>query len=409
MTNKEVLAQINQLKSEVKETIRNIQLLKTQLDGSRISFSDFKLKKNQYEEYLRSLLKKIADLKESINFEATIQKAADSETRELKISKETEELMYYFKTEFEEFINKANVYLSGTVDEKYIELGFIELFYPPVAQKNKPFTVSCISVQRGAQKVNLSLNINHLSDMDPSRNLSDGGILIQLRPKKPEVSSFQIKAQDTHQYSFYGVLKEVDNKSISDYNDIYYDFEVKMLPFFETGAQSDFFQTKTGRYLIYSYLVCEKEEAEMFNELQDYLQELGVESFDPLLQIVPGAQNAENLLDLGRRIQETILFVIDHFKLIQIYQNFEKIETIERELLSVSQQLFKFTEEGIILEPLEGIENCLHLSMIFRLFFKICKLGLRKLLILKTILGIGKDYGYDISKYFMYIKKKPLS
>ena len=81
MTNKQVLAQINQLKSEVKETIKNIQLLKTQLDRSRISFGDFKLKKNQYEEYLRSLLKKIADLKESINFEATIQKAADSETR----------------------------------------------------------------------------------------------------------------------------------------------------------------------------------------------------------------------------------------------------------------------------------------------------------------------------------------
>ena len=75
----------------------------------------------------------------------------------------------------------------------------------------------------------------------------------------------------------------------------------------------------------------------------------------------------------------------------------------------MTKGLFKYKQEGVIIESLEGIENCLQLSMTFRLFFKICKLGLRKLLILKTILGIGKEYGYDISKYFIYIKKAPLN
>lgn len=408
MTNEEILTEINLLKSEVHDTIKSIQSLKTQLEQSRIPFNEFKQKKTLLEEHLRNLLKQIAQLKESVQFEVKIERTQESEAGKLTISKETEELMYYFQTEFEEFVNKAKVYLSGTVDDIFLEMSFIELFYPPVAQRSKPFNVACVAVQRGAQNIDINISISHLNDIDPSKHLSNEGVKVKLTAETPEVSIFQIQADQTHQYSFRGVLKQVEDKAIPDINDIFYDFEVKILPFFETGIEKDFFQTKTGRYLTYIYLACEKEQVEMIQELKEYLNEFGIDNFDPLMQIVPGAKAASPLLELGQKIQETIIFVIDHFKLIQVYQNFEKIDQIEQEILELTKGLFKFKSEGIIINSLEGIENCLKLSMTFRLFFKICKLGLRKLLILKTILGIGKDYGYDISKYFIYIKKTPI-
>ncbi len=407
MSDEEVLAKIDELKARVKEIVQAIQQTRQQLEYRNISFEEFKEQKGLLEDELREILKRIAAFKERIQFSLRIQKeseAAEQSTEEVTISEKAKGLIYYFQTEFEEFINKASVYLSGVVDDINCELGWFELFYPAIAEKDKPFNVSGMLIQRGADTIKLMVNLIHAGDKEAEKLDLDGGITVDLPPETPKVISFQVNASETHIYSLRAVLLQVNDKVIDEKNYMYFDFEVKILPFEEIQDTLDFFDTKTGKYLIYSYLACDKEQIELFNEFQYNLKEFGVNSFEPLMKIIPGFKETKNLVALGHDITETIIFLIDNFQKVQDYYKYEKIDEIEKILLRESEKLFKFAPEGIILRPLENLENTLNLSMLFRSFFKLCKLGFRKLSLLKTILDIGKDYQYSVSKYFLYIK-----
>ena len=411
MSDNEILEQIGLLQLNVKDIVMTIQNLKSQLSRAEISLNEFKSKKASMENQLRDILRRIASLKENVKLTLRVRKqpeislGSESLKEEAPVFTVPTDFMYYFTTEFEDFLNKANIYVSGTLDNVFIELGFIEFFFPPTTERNKSFTVSALLVQRGAlEGMRLSVILTDLTDYNARYNNSEEGIIINLESEIPKVISFQIKANTTHIYSFRAILKAVDGRDISDITDIYFDFEVKALPFAEVQNTSDMFETKTGKYLVYSYLACESEEAELLKELQVSLNELGVKNFEPLFRIIPSLAKTKKLIKIGQEINENILFLINNFKFLsnELY-DFQKINDLEVSLLEESQKLFKFASEGIILKDLENLENCLKLSMLFRSFFRICKLGLRKLNLLKTISEIGIDYKLDISKYFMFI------
>ncbi len=411
MSENDVLAQIGELQLKVKDLVKAIQNLKAQLSRAEISPVDFRTKKNNLENELRDVLRRIASLKENVKLTLRVRREPET-IPELQIVKPeepvftvTQDFMYYFTTEFEDFLNKANIYISGSIDNVFIELGFIEFFFPPTTERNKPFNVSALLVQRGAsENMRLSIILTDLTDYNSRYDSSEEGLTIDLEPEIPKVVSFQINTNATHIYSFRAILKEVNSNIITDVTDIYFDFEVKALPFVEVQNTGDMFETKTGKYLVYSYLACENEEAELLKELQLSLSDLGVKNFEPLFKIIPATAKTRNLLLIGQEINENILFLINNFKFLsnELY-NFQKINDLENRLLEESQKLFKFAPDGIILKDLEKLENSLTLSMLFRSFFRICKLGLRKLNLLKTISQIGIDYKLDISKYFMFI------
>ncbi|MHA1291741.1 MAG: hypothetical protein ACTSQJ_03620 [Promethearchaeota archaeon] len=405
MSDDEVLFQIERLKARVKEIVSHIQYSKKQLEKSELSLEEFRAKKDALEQELRLILRNISRLKESIQFSQSIEKQLQLQfiQEEREISEKATTLMYYFQSEFEELVNKANIYLSGFLGDISIELGFFELFYPPVAQKNKPFNVTGLIAHRGANGIEIAVNLDSLKNN--YKDIPENSPIISLKSEQPKALTFKVKSQKTSIYSLKAILKKVNGKEIMENNKIFFDFEVKVLPFEEKEiTTNDFFDTKTGRYLIFSYLACEKEEVELLQELKINLEDLGVNSFGPLMKIIPQTVQTQNLLELGRYINETIIFLINNFEKIQNYYKYEKIDDIEKRLLLESENLFKFAPVGIILKPFENLENALQLSMVFRTFFKICKLGLRKLFILKTMLSIGREYGYDISKYFLYIK-----
>ncbi|MFO8020295.1 MAG: hypothetical protein R6U96_16850 [Promethearchaeia archaeon] len=288
--------------------------------------------------------------------------------------------------------------------EQQLELGFFELYYPPIGIRNQNFPVTGMLIQRGAQHIKMEVSLNISRNPSQQRKSKGNGFIIELPPEKPKAVSFQIKAKETHIYSLTARLLEINNKKIEKEHFIHFDFEVKILPFQELDKKMDLFDTKTGRYLIYNYLACDKERAELFGELHESLKRFGVQNFEPLLKIIPGFDQTMKVLQLGRDINETIIFMIKHFKKIQEYYKYEKIGELEDELIYETEKLFKFSPEGIVLRPLENLDNVLPLSMLFRSFFKTCKLGVRKLRILQNVLDIGKKYGYDVSKYFEYIK-----
>jgi len=406
MSGDEILTKIDQLKSRVKDIVKKIQNLKAGLSRAEISLDDFQVQKTSLENELRGILRQIAKLKENVEFTLRVRKEPKVEPQPQVIKEEApiftvpKDFMYYFSTEFEDFLNKANIYLSGEIEGiGFIELGFIEFFFPPTTEKNKPFNVTGLVVQRGsAENIRLSVNLTDISDYQSRYDNSEEGLIVDLEPEIPKAISFQINAQGTHIYSFRAVLKQVNGKEISEINDAFFDFEVKALPFAEVQNIRDLFETKTGKYLVYSYLACEKEEAELLKELQVSLKEFGVNNFEPLLKIIPALKQTKVLLEIGQEINENILFLINNFKFLsnELYE-FRKIEEVENKLLKVAEHIFKFAPDGIILRPLENAENALILSMLFRSFFKICKLGIRKLNLLKTISEIGKDYHLDIS------------
>jgi len=411
MSEDDVLAQIGQLQVKVKDLVKAIQNLKAQLTRAEISPDVFRTKKNTLENELRDILRRIASLKENVKLTLRVRKEPEVAPKPEVVKKEEpvftvkQDFMYYFTTEFEDFLNKANIYISGSIDNVFIELGFIEFFFPPTAERNKPFNVSALLVQRGAsENMRLSIILTDLTDYNARYDYSEEGLTIDLEPEIPKVVSFQINANATHIYSFRAVLKEVNSNIISDITDVYFDFEVKALPFVEVQNTTDMFETKTGKYLVYSYLACENEEAELLKELQLSLSELGVQNFEPLFRIIPSTAKTKGLLLIGQEINENILFLINNFKFLsnELY-DFQKIANLEKKLLEESQKLFKFAPDGIILKDLEKLENSLTLSMLFRSFFRICKLGLRKLNLLKTISQIGTDYKLDISAYFKFI------
>jgi hypothetical protein len=415
MSDQEILSKINYLKGMVNEIVKKIQKLKVELTKSAISLEDFRSQRESLEKDLREMLRKIASLKENIKLTLKVREVPKIEPepqpqpqaniKEEPVFAVPEDFMYYFSTEFEDFLNKANIYLSGSIGDRFIEIGFIEFFFPPTTEKNKPFNVSGLLVQRGAaENIRVSITLTDISDYNKIFNPADEGLTIDLEPEKPKAVTFKINAQGTHIYSFRALLKEVDSRTITEINNIFFDFEVKALPFTEVQNTGDMFETKTGKYLVYSYLACEREEAELLKELQLNLQNLGVSNFEPLLKIIPATAKTRNLLEIGQEINENILFLINNFKYLspELY-DFKKIDDLENKLLEESENLFKFAPDGIILKPLEKMENALILSMLFRTFFKICKIGIRKLNLLKTISEIGKDYKLDISKYFHYI------
>ena len=411
MSEDEILAQIGALQSKVKEIVKEIQSLKAQLSRAEISLDDFRSKKTTLENSLRDILRRISSLKENVKLTLRVRKEPEIAPEPEVVKEQTsvftvpQDFMYYFTTEFEDFLNKANIYVSGSIGNVFIELGFIEFFFPPTTERNKPFNVSALLVQRGAtENMRLSIILTDLSDYNSRYNGSEEGLIIDLEPEIPKAVSFQINANATHIYSFRAVLKEVNGEEILDITDVYFDFEVKALPFAEVQNARDMFETKTGKYLVYSYLACENEEAELLKELQLSLNDLGVNNFEPLFKIIPATAKTQNLIKIGQEINENILFLINNFKFLsnELY-DFQKITNLENKLLEESQKLFKFAPDGIILKDLERLENSLTLSMLFRSFFRICKLGLRKLNLLKTISQIGADYKLDIAKYFMFI------
>ncbi len=418
MSDQEILTKINYMKGMVKEIVQKIQNLKIQLAHAEISLDDFRSQRMSLENKLREILGKIAALKENIKLTIRVrerpltQPQIEQDETELKsVVKEEpiftvpEDFMYYFSTEFEDFLNKANIYLSGYIEDRFIEIGFIEFFFPPTTEKKKPFNVTALIVQRGdAESIRISLTLTDISDYNDRYQSSNEGIIIDLEPEKPKAITFKIIPQATHMYSFRAVLKQIDSKEIKELNDVFFDFEVKALPFAEIQNTIDMFETKTGKYLVYSYLACEKEEAELLQELKLNLNDLGVNNFEPLFKIIPATVQTRNLLEIGQEINENILFLINNFKYLSLeLYDFQQINILEQKLLNETESLFKFAPDGIILRPLEKMENALKLSMLFRTFFKICKLGIRKLNLLKTISEIGKDYKLDISKYFLYI------
>lgn len=399
--------ELKRLKSRVKEIVQKIQSSKRQLERSEISLNDFRVKRSTLQEKLRAILERISLLKESLEFNLRIQKESQTgveEKQELQISEKAKNLIYLFKTEFEELVNKANIYLSGYMGESQLELGFFELYYPPIAIRNRDFPVTGMLIQRGAETIKMKVGLGISNNPNQSSRNKDSGFIIELPPETPRVVSFQIKAKETHIYSLNAHLLEINGNKIEQDHNIHFDFEVKILPFSEIEKEKDLFDTKTGRYLIYTYLACDKERAELFGELHESLKQFGVQNFEPLLKLIPGFNQTMEVLNLGREINETIIFMIDNFKKIQEYYKYEKIGELEDKLIYETEKLFKFSPEGIILRPLENLDNVLPLSMLFRSFFKTCKIGIRKLKILQNVLDIGKRFGYDVSKYFTYIK-----
>ncbi|MGV9200216.1 MAG: hypothetical protein ACOC4M_15530 [Promethearchaeia archaeon] len=399
--------ELTRLKAKVKEIVNKIQLAKRQLEHSQISLNEFRARRRGLQEKLRGILKRISLLKESLEFNLRIQKESEmgiEEEREMQISKKAKNLIYLFKNELEELVNKGNIYLSGFMGENQLELGFFELYYPPIALRDQNFPVTGMLIQRGVYNIKMEVDLSISRNKTQQRNKGKNGFTIELPPETPNAISFQIKAKKTHLYSLTARLLEIDGNKIEEEHYIHFDFEVKILPFKELDKKADLFDTKTGRYLIYTYLACDNERAELFGELHESLKRFGVQNFEPLLKIIPGFDQTMKVLKLGRDINETIIFMIDNFKKIQEYYKYEKIGKLEDELIYETEKLFKFSPEGIILRPLENLDNVLPLSMLFRSFFKTCKLGVRKLRILQNVLDIGKKYGYDVSKYFTYIK-----
>ena len=215
MTEEETLNQIEHLKNRVKEIVKTIQISKRQLEQSRISYDDFKIKKSTLEEELRKILNQISLLKETVQFSLRIQKetkaANGSTVEELHISEKAKEFIYYFQTEFEELFNKASVYLSGDMGKSHVELGFFELFYPPIAQKNKPFNVTGLLAQRGVQRLSVKTNLVHIAVSDTKDDLYEGAISVDLPPERARAITFRISANSTHIYSLRANLSEARN------------------------------------------------------------------------------------------------------------------------------------------------------------------------------------------------------
>ncbi len=160
MNDQQIIQEINQLKEKVSKIVKKIQILKSQLASSKISLADFKKKKTTFEKQLRNILKKIAHFKGIVSDKETdqikgsaevIEPIEDKETtktimmaegkkvaevgeqlqkeimdasqlieRESKLAEISQNLLYYFQTEFEDVITTAKIYLSITPEEHFI-------------------------------------------------------------------------------------------------------------------------------------------------------------------------------------------------------------------------------------------------------------------------------------------------
>ncbi|TFG19419.1 MAG: hypothetical protein EU529_16335 [Promethearchaeota archaeon] len=180
MSEEEILKNIQQLKSRVKEIVITIQNLKKQLEQGAIPLDEFKSNKLTLENELREILQQIAEVKEKtiikprervVKEPAPVKKTppikkeepppieiikeappVEKEVIEVKeetsqlidkevlIASEAKDLMYYFQTEFIDSITNALVYLSITLDEHFI-IGLDFEAYPEKPKLNIPLEI----------------------------------------------------------------------------------------------------------------------------------------------------------------------------------------------------------------------------------------------------------------------------
>jgi len=131
--NDEILIEkINGLKIRLKEIILEIRGLKGQLEQSKISLEEFRSRKDLLETELRSILKKIAKIKDQSK-ELAIpvikkekpqeadrkqDKTAELIEKEIKIAEEIKALMQHFQIELDSSISKAKIDFSDLFNEK---------------------------------------------------------------------------------------------------------------------------------------------------------------------------------------------------------------------------------------------------------------------------------------------------
>ncbi len=180
LSEEEILKNIQQLKSRVKEIVITIQNLKKQLEQGAIPLDEFKSNKLTLENELREILQQIAEVKEKtiikprervVKEPAPVKEAppikkeeppeieiieeappVEKEVVEVKeetvqlidkevlIAREAKDLMYYFQTEFIDSITNALVYLSITLDEHFI-IGLDFTDYPEKPKLNIPLDI----------------------------------------------------------------------------------------------------------------------------------------------------------------------------------------------------------------------------------------------------------------------------
>ncbi|TFF86447.1 MAG: hypothetical protein EU551_01485 [Promethearchaeota archaeon] len=113
MSEIEIANKIKQLKLRVSQLVNEVNDLKTQLNESSISLSEFKSKKETLQDELRGILEQIAKYKEIAGVSPVAKK-------ESEVAQQAKDLMYYFQTEFIDDITKARIYLSITLDKHFI-------------------------------------------------------------------------------------------------------------------------------------------------------------------------------------------------------------------------------------------------------------------------------------------------
>ena len=177
LSEEEILKNIQQLKSRVKEIVITIQNLKKQLEQGAIPLDEFKSNKLTLENELGEILQQIAEVKERtiikprervVKESAPVKEAPPIEKeeppeieiieeappiekevvevkeetsqlidKEVQFASEAKDLMYYFQTEFIDSITNALVYLSITLDEHFI-IGIDFTDYPEKPKLNIP-------------------------------------------------------------------------------------------------------------------------------------------------------------------------------------------------------------------------------------------------------------------------------
>jgi len=222
MNDAQIVQEINQLKGKVSEIVKKIQILKSQLASSKISPADFKEKKTTFEEELRIILKKIAHFKgivsdkeadkikgsaeviEPIEVEENLGKeimdASQLIEKESKLAEISQDLLYYFQTEFEDIITTAKIHLSITPEDHFI-IGIDFSNYP-----RKPI-------------LNIPAEILELFDNNEQEFFRNIPSYVKWDPNNPKEIYELIWEIETFLINMYQVdIKEIENKAIEYIN-----------------------------------------------------------------------------------------------------------------------------------------------------------------------------------------------